>query len=104
MEEARNALSEYLDAAVLDVNLDGELVYELAGELRNRGKPIIFVTGYHAAAIDQEFGDVPVLTKPMTSAASCRSMSVWFVEREQLVPGLASNNTRCSLKTCGGPD
>ncbi|MCQ4190745.1 response regulator [Methylocystis suflitae] len=65
MEEAREALSEGLDAAVLDINLDGELVYDLAAEIRNRGKPIIFVTGYHVGAIVQDFSDVPVLTKPI---------------------------------------
>jgi len=65
LEEARGALSETLDAAVLDVNLDGELVYDLATEIRSRGKPIIFVTGYHAGAIKQEFRDITVLTKPV---------------------------------------
>ncbi|AZG79050.1 response regulator [Methylocystis rosea] len=80
VEEARKALSEYLDAAVLDVNLDGELVYELADELRNRGKPIIFVTGYHAAAIAQEFGDVPVLTKPIEPDELAAALAELFVE------------------------
>ena len=80
VEEARKALSEYLDAAVLDVNLDGELVYELAGELRNRGKPIIFVTGYHAAAIDEEFGDVPVLTKPIEPDELAAALAELLVE------------------------
>jgi two-component sensor histidine kinase/DNA-binding LytR/AlgR family response regulator len=64
-EEAREALSEGLDAAVLDVNLDGELVYDLAAEIRNHNKPIIFVTGYSSGAIKQEFRDIKVLTKPI---------------------------------------
>ncbi|MGB5083775.1 MAG: response regulator [Methylocystis silviterrae] len=80
VEEARKALSEYLDAAVLDVNLDGELVYELAGELRNRGKPIIFVTGYQGAAIDQDFGDVPVLTKPIEPDELAAALAELLVE------------------------
>lgn len=65
MEQARAALSDAIDVAVLDVNLNGRLVYELAAELRERAVPIIFLTGYHAGAIDQNFADAPTLTKPV---------------------------------------
>jgi DNA-binding LytR/AlgR family response regulator len=54
-----------MDAALLDVNIGGEHVYELAAELDGRGVPIIFVTGYHAGAIDERFAHAPVLTKPV---------------------------------------
>jgi two-component sensor histidine kinase/two-component SAPR family response regulator len=63
--EASNALSSRVDAALLDVNIGGEYVYELAAELHRLGVPIIFVTGYHAGAIDDRFADAPVLTKPV---------------------------------------
>jgi two-component sensor histidine kinase/two-component SAPR family response regulator len=63
--EARAAMASRIDAALLDVNIGGEFVYELASELEKRGVPIIFVTGYHAAAIDARFADAPVLTKPV---------------------------------------
>jgi two-component sensor histidine kinase/ActR/RegA family two-component response regulator len=63
--EANEALSARIDAALLDVNIGGEYVYELASELEKRGVPIIFVTGYHAGAIDERFANAPVLTKPV---------------------------------------
>jgi two-component sensor histidine kinase len=63
--DANNALNTRLDAALLDVNIGGEFVYELAHELTKRGVPIIFVTGYHAGGIDPRFSEAPVLTKPV---------------------------------------
>lgn len=63
--EANSALNTRLDAALLDVNIGGEFVYELALELKKRGVPIIFVTGYHAGGIDPRFAEAPVLTKPV---------------------------------------
>lgn len=63
--EARSALAGRIDAALLDVNIGGEFVYELAADLDKRGVPIVFVTGYHAGGIDQRFANAPVLTKPV---------------------------------------
>jgi two-component SAPR family response regulator len=54
-----------VDAAVLDVNLGGELVYPVAETLARRGVPFIFVTGYGAESIDARFARVPVLQKPI---------------------------------------
>jgi two-component sensor histidine kinase len=63
--EAREAIAPGLDVALLDVNIGGEFIYPLADELMRKGVPIIFVTGYQAAAIDQRFARFPVLTKPV---------------------------------------
>jgi CheY-like chemotaxis protein len=63
--EAREAIDPGVDAALLDVNIGGEFIYPLADELMLKGVPIIFVTGYQAAAIDQRFAKFPVLTKPV---------------------------------------
>jgi two-component sensor histidine kinase/two-component SAPR family response regulator len=73
--EARKAIESGFDAAILDVNVGGQLVYDLAAEIRRTGTPIVFLTGYHAGAIEPGFGDAPVLTKP--------------VEREDLAAALA---------------
>lgn len=43
-----------LDAAVLDINLQGQMVYPAASLLAKRGTPFIFVTGYDCA-------DMPVV-------------------------------------------
>jgi CheY-like chemotaxis protein len=56
-------------AAVLDINLGGELVYDLAELLVNRGLPIVFVTGYGAEGLDQRFAHAPVLQKPVDAVA-----------------------------------
>jgi PAS domain S-box-containing protein len=60
---------EQPQAAILDINLRGELIYDLADELTGRGIPIVFVTGYGADAVDRRFADFPVLQKPVDSAA-----------------------------------
>jgi len=57
--------SDEIDAAILDVNLDGEMVYPLADMLAERGVPFIFVTGYGAESIDSRFAHIPVIQKPV---------------------------------------
>jgi len=54
-----------IDAAILDVNLDGEMVYPLADLLSKRGVPYIFVTGYGVESIDGRFTHIPVIQKPV---------------------------------------
>jgi two-component sensor histidine kinase/CheY-like chemotaxis protein len=56
---------EDFHAAVLDVNLDGEMVYPVADAVLARGVPFVFVTGYSAEGIDHRFAQVPVLQKPI---------------------------------------
>jgi DNA-binding response OmpR family regulator len=68
-----NAIAELqgepFQAAVLDVNLKGEMIYSLADEIAGRGVPFIFVTGYGSEAIEARFADVPVLQKPVDRMA-----------------------------------
>jgi two-component system, chemotaxis family, sensor kinase Cph1 len=58
------AKSEPLDAALLDVNLDGEMSWPVADILKTRGIPFSFTTGYGAAMIPQQFSDVVAIGKP----------------------------------------
>ena len=53
------------EAAILDVNLGGELVYPVADLLSSRGIPFVFVTGYGRESIDRRFASTPVLEKPV---------------------------------------
>jgi PAS domain S-box-containing protein len=55
----------HFDAAVLDINLTGGLVYPVAEILAARGVPFIFVTGYDADSVDSRFSDIPILQKPI---------------------------------------
>ena len=52
-------------AAVLDMNLHGEIIYPLAELLASQSIPFLFVTGYSPNAIDPRFSSVPVLQKPI---------------------------------------
>ena len=57
--------AEGLDAAVLDVNLSGTMVFPLAEALRDRGVPFVFATGYEAWALPSAFAKVPRCDKPL---------------------------------------
>jgi two-component sensor histidine kinase/DNA-binding response OmpR family regulator len=68
--EAKAAVAESdFEAAILDVNLGGELVYPVADLLVLRGTPFVFVTGYGRESIDRRFADVSVLEKPVERRA-----------------------------------
>ena len=56
-------------AAVLDINLDGEMIYPVAEVLKGRGVPFVFVSGYEADSIDVRFSGIPVLRKPIERQA-----------------------------------
>jgi two-component sensor histidine kinase/two-component SAPR family response regulator len=53
------------DAAILDVNLGGELVYPVADCLLERGIPFVFLTGYGRESVDQRYQFIQILEKPV---------------------------------------
>lgn len=57
--------SEHVDCAVLDINLHGALAFSLASELRKRGTPSIFATGYDQSVLPGAFSDSVRLEKPI---------------------------------------
>lgn len=61
-QAAELAADGVLDAAVLDINIDGERSYGIAEILAARGVPHIFATGYNPE--DLPPGAAGVLTKP----------------------------------------
>lgn len=65
LEEAMDlAGSAELDCAVLDVNLGGQPIFPLADQLRERGAPFAFATGYGDAGLREVDRGTPVLQKP----------------------------------------
>lgn len=54
-----------IDAALLDINLAGTLVFDIADDLAARGVPIAFATGYDRWSIPERFAKVPRLEKPV---------------------------------------
>lgn len=64
-----------LDAALLDINLRGNMVYPVADLLRQRGTPIVFMTGYDRAALPPAYRDVPLCDKPVEVADLVRHVA-----------------------------
>ncbi len=52
------------DAALLDVNLNGQDTFGVADVLSERQIPFVFATGYGHDGVADRFRDVPTLTKP----------------------------------------
>ena len=66
--------SERLDCAVLDINLHGDLAFNLAAELRRRGTPSIFATGYDQSVLPGNFSDSVRLEKPVNLTELLRAV------------------------------
>ncbi len=54
----------YFDAALLDLNLEGQISDELAQALTHRNIPFAFLTGYRRSALPPAFRDCIMLSKP----------------------------------------
>ena len=65
-----SALARAIDKAArsetltFDVNVSGEEVYPAAVELRSRGIPFIFLSGYGSRGLREEWKGSPMLEKP----------------------------------------
>lgn len=55
-----------VQAALLDINLGGDVSFGVAAELRARSIPFAFLTGYEREIVPEEFASVPVLRKPFS--------------------------------------
>ncbi len=66
------------DAAILDVNLGGDMIFPLAERLREMGVPMVFATGYGQDGLPEEWRDRPVLQKPYTEEQVAESLR-WAV-------------------------
>ncbi len=56
--------NEPIDAALLDINLNGVEVFPVAIKLREMGVPFVFASGYGREGLPADFSDAPVLQKP----------------------------------------
>jgi len=56
--------NEPIDAALLDINLNGVEVFPVALKLREMGVPFVFASGYGREGLPADFSDAPVLQKP----------------------------------------
>lgn len=53
------------EAALLDINLVGEMVYPFADALIERGIPFAFVTVYRGRDLPPHLQQIPIYTKPL---------------------------------------
>jgi CheY-like chemotaxis protein len=58
------AATAEFDAALLDINLNGQNSFPVADILGKRGIPFAFVTGYGRKMVPDAFAAAPILTKP----------------------------------------
>ena len=85
LEDARGiAQKAMVDFALLDVNLNGQLVFPVAEILRRRRIPFVFSTGYGASGITDEFRNYPVLGKPFTLGDLQHKLAVALGEPDTL--------------------
>ncbi|MEX0589696.1 MAG: response regulator [Xanthobacteraceae bacterium] len=64
LDAVGKAQDMHFDAAVLDVNINGEPITPVAEVIEGRRVPIVFTTGYGISGIDPRWRDHPVLQKP----------------------------------------
>jgi PAS domain S-box-containing protein len=79
--------SHELDAALLDGNLHGQPVDEIAAALTRHNVPFMFVTGYGRAGLPQAFRAAPVLAKPFQQQQMLDAATL-LLERRGQVPRL----------------
>lgn len=67
-----------VDAAILDVNLNGQEIYPVAEILSGRGIPFVFATGYGERGLPQAFQKRPTLQKPFQQESLERKLAELF--------------------------
>jgi two-component sensor histidine kinase/response regulator RpfG family c-di-GMP phosphodiesterase len=77
------ATNERFEGAVLDMNLNGEIVYPLADLLTEQNVPFLFVTGYAPRSVDPRFTSVPILQKPVVQKALADALQNVMATRPQ---------------------
>lgn len=63
------------DAALLDVNVSGEVVFPVAERLKAQGVPFVFCTGYGEAGLPDVWRGNPTLQKPFTEATVTEALA-----------------------------
>lgn len=67
--------SKSFDVAVLDVHLNGRLIFPFADALTERHIPFVFATGYGERGIPREHANCPVIQKPFRAEDLKRALA-----------------------------
>lgn len=58
------AQTDQVDGAILDIELDGEMVFPLADLLETLGIPFVFASGYDPSILPDRYGGYLICAKP----------------------------------------
>jgi DNA-binding response OmpR family regulator len=84
LTQATQALAaEAIDFAILDTNLNGEMVYPLAEELLRHGIPFLFLTGYDASDLPDRFRTIPRVSKPFDQSHLMEQIRVLVIRKKR---------------------
>lgn len=77
------ASAESLDAALLDIDLDGERSFAVASALRKRNVPVAFVSGHHASIVPDlpELRAIPFVAKPFEDGELVKVVETLAIRR-----------------------
>jgi DNA-binding response OmpR family regulator len=78
---------EAFHVAVLDINLNGQMVYPLAEELSTRQIPFLFLSGYGFGDLPDRFRNVPRLAKPYETTMLVRELQRLLARRSDPASG-----------------
>jgi CheY-like chemotaxis protein len=76
--------SQHFDAALMDANLGGEPVGEIAKILAAKGIPFLFLTGYGREALPEAFRHAGMIGKPYTSEQLLAAAAKLFKSRSEV--------------------
>ena len=65
-EALRLARDAELDAAILDINVGGAVIFPVADALRTQGIPFVFATDMEPWGLVASFGEEPSFAKPVS--------------------------------------
>lgn len=71
------------DGVLLDINLDGEMSWDVADRLRAGRIPFIFTTGYSATVLPERLRGAPILNKPFQQEDLERQLHATMVRPDQ---------------------
>jgi DNA-binding NtrC family response regulator len=77
--------AEAIDAAVLDVNLNGQMSYPIADVLAARGVPFVLSTGYDKDTLRDDYRTFPVLQKPIRRSELSETLAKLLTPKEPSV-------------------
>jgi DNA-binding NtrC family response regulator len=82
IDQAKSLLQhQHVDAAILDLNLHGEMAFPLVQELSDRGLPCVIMSGYSPESLPEWVRQVPSLEKPVDYDRVVRSLAAQLTAR-----------------------